>query len=79
MTRKEAIRKIKNIGRGIDSTAEFLDKLEALGIINFEEEKLTPVDIIRTYLQYPEQEQAQQIIDALREAGYMIVPKHPTC
>jgi hypothetical protein len=74
MTRKETIKKV---GQYMGNAAPTVNALEALGLITFEEEKKSPIAIIRSYLGYPEE--AQQIIDALDSAGYLIVPKHPTC
>jgi hypothetical protein len=55
----------------------FVDRLAVLGLISLEEEKKLPIAIIRDFLPCPEH--AQFIIDALYSAGYLIVPKDPTC
>ena len=79
MTRAEAINKLNSID-GNEGNHVLLKKLEVLGLIKFEEEKIidSPSMVIRDNLvdlvNLPMQK-ADQLINALMKAGYKIVRK----
>lgn len=66
MTREEAVIKITNVW---DSGGSLVDQLEALGLIKFEEKKLTPVELMMKH------QHSKDFFIALDKNGYTIVPK----